>query len=92
MNPPIRPLRLVAAWLLCTACGCIGAAGWMGLSRLLRPVLATWPAAMATVVVYASLLACIGLGLYLGVRLSRRFLTPLEIEVLFRLPRRDGEL
>jgi len=25
----IRPGRLALAWLLCTACGCLGAAAWM---------------------------------------------------------------
>ena len=95
MNPPtqrpIRLLRLAAAWLLCTACGCFGAAAWMALSHGLRPLLVTWPAALLTVAVYGSLLACVGFGLYLGVRLSRRFLSPLEMEVLFRLPPPRGE-
>jgi len=84
----IRPGRLAAAWLLCIACGCAGAAAWMPLYRWLGPALA--PALLNQAVIYGSLFAFIGAGIYCGVRISRRFLSALELEVLFRLPRDEG--
>ena len=86
--PLIRPGRLAAAWLLCIVCGCAGAAAWAPLYHRLAPALAG-PPLLTQLLVYASLFACIGAGIYLGVRLSRRFLSAVEVEVLFRLRRDD---
>ena len=94
----IRPGRLAAAWLLCIVCGCAGAAAWMPLYRWLEPALSALPpmaawlhAAVAQVALYGTLFAFIGAGIYCGVRISRGFLNPVELEVLFRLPRNDSQ-
>lgn len=94
--PVIRPGRLAAAWLLCIVCGCAGAVLWMPLYRWLGqlltalPPMAQWQRALLPqIALYGSLFACIGAGIWLGVRLSRRFLSELELEVLFRVQRRD---
>lgn len=93
----IRPGRLALAWLLCTACGCLGAAAWMPLYGWLGTALPTLPpmahwlqAVLGQVLMYGSLFAFIGAGIYCGLRLSRTFLSAVELEVLFRLPR-DAE-
>ena len=93
----IRPGRLVAAWLVCTACGCAGAAAWMPLYRWMGPPLSALPpmaawlhAAVTQLAMYGTLFAFIGAGIYCGVRLSRKFLTAVEMEVLFRLPRKES--
>ena len=94
----IRPGRLAAAWLLCILCGCVGAAAWMPLYRWLEAALSALPpmapwlqAVLAQVTLYGTLFAFIGVGIYCGVRISRRFLNAVELEVLFRLPRNDGQ-
>jgi len=97
-SPMIRPGRLAAAWLVCTACGCIGAAawmpfyGWIGKALSALPPLAHWQqVVLGQVAMYGSLFAFIGVGIYCGLRLSRKFLSAVELEVLFRLSR-DEEL
>jgi len=89
-QPIIRPGRLAAAWLLCTACGCAGAAAWMPLYWWLGQALAHGPAVLSQAAIYGSLFAFIAAGIYCGVRISRSFLSALELEVLFRLPRDQG--
>ncbi len=93
----IRPGRLVLAWLVCTACGCAGAAAWMPLYRWMGPALSALPpmpawlhGAMTQAATYGTLFAFIGAGIYCGVRFSRKFLTAVEMEVLFRLPRDES--
>ncbi len=97
-SPMIRPGRLAAAWLVCTACGCIGAAawmplyGWIGKTLSVLPPMAHWlQSVLGQVAMYGSLFAFIGAGIYCGLRLSRQFLSAVELEVLFRLPREESK-
>ena len=55
------------------------------------PPMAAWlHGAVTQLAMYGTLFAFIGAGIYCGVRLSRKFLTAVEMEVLFRLPRKES--
>ena len=85
---------MVLAWALCLGCVLLGvmiaAAIWSALPVSLQP-----PAAdrihrvLGGTLVSLGFLLCSGVGLLLGVRLSRAFLTPEEMKRLTRAPRSE---